>query len=177
MYPGHFAAGLALKTAERRAPTLGLMIGVGFLDLVFGVAEGLGLEGGSLRRLITPWSHSLLMVLVWSALFAAFYLRLGRRVAAVMGLAVFSHWILDLVSHHPDMQAWPYSKWAWGFGDRFGGLGGWFEDLVCAVGLGAYIFWAVRPENRSRRWWATSAVILVTLGLEIWFTTQTPAAV
>ena len=37
MYPGHFAAGLALKVSEPRASTLGIMIGVGFLDLIFAV--------------------------------------------------------------------------------------------------------------------------------------------
>lgn len=66
MYPGHFAAGLALKVSEPKASTLGIMSGVGFLDLVFAVGVGFGVEGRTLQHLITPWSHSLIMAAVWS---------------------------------------------------------------------------------------------------------------
>jgi membrane-bound metal-dependent hydrolase YbcI (DUF457 family) len=167
MFPGHFAAGLVLKAAEPRAPTLGLMVGVGLLDLVFGVAVGLGVEGGGFSHFETPWSHSLAMALVWSFLFAAAYWRLGPRVAAVMGLAVSSHWLLDLVSHNADMQLWPCSRVELGFGPVFGGLGGWLEILVTVAGLAIYTLWARRPENQHRRWGAVNAVIAVALGLEI----------
>jgi membrane-bound metal-dependent hydrolase YbcI (DUF457 family) len=167
MFPGHFAAGLALKVAEPRAPTLGLMVGVGFLDLVFGVAVGLGLEGGGFAHFETPWSHSLAMAVVWSILFAAAYWRLGPRVAAVMGLAVFSHWVLDLFSHNPDMQLWPHSKIELGFGPLFGGLGGWLEIAVTAAGLAVYSLWARRPEIPRRRWGAVNVLLAAALGLEI----------
>lgn len=36
MYAGHFAVGLALKAKQPRAPTTGLLIGTGFLDILFG---------------------------------------------------------------------------------------------------------------------------------------------
>lgn len=132
MYLGHFAAGLALKVAEPKASTLGIMIGVGFLDLIFAVGVGFGAEGGTLRHLVTPWSHSLLMAVVWSAIYAALFARSGLRITAVMGAAVFSHWVLDLVSHHTDMQLWPYSRVELGYGPLFGGLGGWFASF-CSV--------------------------------------------
>eukprot|EP01037_Dinobryon_pediforme_P012349 gene12349-12436_t len=63
MFPGHFAAGLAIRTVEPRAPTFGLMVGVGFIDLVFGVLVPFHIEGGSFSHFITPWSHSLAMSL------------------------------------------------------------------------------------------------------------------
>jgi membrane-bound metal-dependent hydrolase YbcI (DUF457 family) len=167
MYPGHFAAGLALKAAEPRAPTLGLMIGVSVLDLAFGVAVALGVEGGSLAHLVTPWSHSLLMALIWAALFASLYWRLGRNVVIVMAIAVLSHWVLDALSHNPDMQLWPHSKTEIGFGPLLGGLGGWFECLFSLACVAIYIRWARRAENRPRNWPMAASVVAVTYALEV----------
>ena len=44
MYAGHFVAGLVLKTRVPRAPTWGLMVGVGVLDILFGPFVLLGWE-------------------------------------------------------------------------------------------------------------------------------------
>jgi len=167
MFPGHFAAGLAIKTVEPRAPTFGLMVGVGFIDLVFGVLVPFHIEGGGFRHFITPWSHSLAMSLVWAALFAGLYWRLGSRVMLAMFAAVMSHWGLDLVSHNADMQLWPYSTIELGYGPMFGGLGGWLEMLVSAAGLGAYILWARRPDNSPRRWGVVAVVMAVMCVLEV----------
>jgi membrane-bound metal-dependent hydrolase YbcI (DUF457 family) len=167
MYPGHFAAGLALKAAEPRAPTLGLMIGVSVLDLVFAVAVAFGVEGGSLAHLTTPWSHSLVMSLIWAALFASVYWRLGRAVVAVMAAAVMSHWVLDALSHNSDMQLWPHSKIEIGLGPLLGGLGGWFELLLSLACVAIYVRWAMRPENARRNWPLAAAVIGVTYALEV----------
>ena len=167
MFPGHFAAGLAIRTVEPRAPTFGLMVGVGFIDLVFGVLVPFHIEGGSFSHFNTPWSHSLAMSMVWAALFASVYWRLGIRVMLAMFAAVMSHWGLDLVSHRPDMQLWPYSPVELGYGPMFGGLGGWLEMLVSAAGLGFYILWARRPENGPRRWGVVAVVMAVMCVLEV----------
>lgn len=166
MYPGHFAAGLALKVAQPRASTLGLLIGIGALDLIFGLAVMLHLEGGSFAHFNTPWSHSLAMAALWSALYAAWFRKEGPAVAAAMGAAVFSHWLLDLVSHQPDMQLWPYSPIELGFGPLFGGLGGWLEAAVSVAGAALYCSWAARQKD-SRRWAIVAAIILTQLALEI----------
>ena len=52
-----------------------------------------------------PYSHSLVMLLVWSAVFALLYLaiRRGRAGAITVGALVFSHYVLDVVTHRPDM--------------------------------------------------------------------------
>ena len=50
MYVGHFAAGLALKATEPKAPTWGLLLGVGFMDILFGPFVLLGIE----RASVTP---------------------------------------------------------------------------------------------------------------------------
>ena len=167
MFPGHFAAGLAIKAIEPRAPMLGLMIGVGMLDLVFGVGVGLGIEGGGFAHFITPWSHSLLMALAWSLLYAACFYRWGHAIAVAMFAAVLSHWVLDVFSHAPDMQLWPHSSIELGYGRFFGGLGGWLEAAVSALGLLAYIHYARRPDVQPRRWRVVAGVIAVCFGLEV----------
>jgi hypothetical protein len=167
MYPGHFAAGLALKVSEPRASTLGIMIGVGLLDLIFAVGVGFGVEGGTLQHLITPWSHSLLMAALWSVCYGLAFWRAGVRICIVMGAAVFSHWLLDLVSHHPDMQLWPYSAIELGYGPLFGGLGGWLELVICVLGLVLYIGWARRLDNRERRWPVTAFMMAAMYAAEV----------
>ncbi|GGA43185.1 hypothetical protein GCM10011395_11840 [Sphingomonas psychrolutea] len=167
MFPGHFAAGLALKVAQPRAPMLGLMIGVGVLDLLFGIGVMLDIEGGSFAHFETPWSHSLVMALLWSMLYAAWFRARGIGVAAAMAAAVFSHWLLDLVSHHPDMQLWPYSTVELGYGAHFGGLGGWLEMLITLCGVLAYCRWAWRQRDTRRRWGIIALVMGVALTLEI----------
>ncbi len=56
-----------------------------------------------------PISHSLLTLIGWSILFAALYRwRTGyARGAVVVALLVLSHWLLDFVTHRPDMPLWP----------------------------------------------------------------------
>lgn len=54
LYAGHFAAGLALKAKLPRAPTWGLLLGVGFLDLLFGPFVLAGIERASLTPEVSP---------------------------------------------------------------------------------------------------------------------------
>jgi len=89
MYAGHFAAGLAMKAAEPRVPTWVLLLGVGFVDVLFGIFVLLGIE----RVTMTPgqppgfsldfidWSHSLAASIFWSVLFGLAFVRRGRPVA------------------------------------------------------------------------------------------------
>jgi hypothetical protein len=58
------------------------------------------------------------MALVWSAAAAGTYLLVRRdaRGAGVLGLLVFSHWVLDLVTHRPDLPLWPGSPLSVGLG-------------------------------------------------------------
>ncbi len=54
MYAGHFAAALALKAREPKAPTWGLLVGVGILDILFGPFVLIGIEQASLTPGISP---------------------------------------------------------------------------------------------------------------------------
>src|SRR5688572_19025520 len=147
MYAGHFAAAVVLRAKEPEAPFGPLLIGAGLLDLLFGPFLLAGIERASLTPGVTPgfsldyidWSHSLLMVIVWSLLFAALFLRRGRKVAAVMFLAVFTHFLLDIPIHPPDLALWPGSAAHIGF-DLWGKLptGWWFVELAFVLIACAY---------------------------------------
>ena len=123
MYAGHFALGLALKARTPRAPTWAILLGTGFLDVLFGIFVLLGIE----RTTMTPgrspgftldfidWSHSFAMALVWAGLYAAAFVKRGRTIALVLGFAVFSHFLLDLPMHPHDLTLWPGSSTHLGF--------------------------------------------------------------
>ena len=110
MYAGHYAAGLAIKASQPKAPTWALLLGVGLLDVLFGIFVMLGVEHVTVTPGVSPgfsldfidWSHSLAMSLVWAVLFASFFWRSGRAVALAVGFAVFSHFLLDWPMHPAD---------------------------------------------------------------------------
>ena len=171
MYAGHFAAGLAIKGRIPAAPTWGLLVGVGFLDILFGPFVLLGIERASITPGVSPgfsldyidWSHSLAMSIVWSIAYAMCFARYGQQVMTVMGVAVFSHFLLDLPMHPPDMALWPGSTVHLGFGLwRALPTGWWFVELaVLAAGLGYY--WYRSRVDRSFGRYALAVVLTVLL--------------
>lgn len=169
MYAAHFASALALKAREPRAPTWGLLVGVGVLDILFGPFVLVGIERMSLTPGVSPgfsldhidWSHSLLMSLVWSLLFGAAFLRRGRAVAIMMGIAVFSHFVLDVVVHPSDMALWPGSSVHLGFGLwRSMPVGWWFVELATIAGCGWY-YWRRSRADRSFGGRAIAAMVVI----------------
>jgi hypothetical protein len=128
MFIGHFAVAFA---AKRAAPTTSLgtlFIACEFVDLLWPVFLLAGFETVAITPGITqftpldfqsyPWSHSLLMVVVWALAFSAIFFLSKRRwlPAAILGLVVLSHWFLDLVVHRPDLPLAPGSGVKVGFG-------------------------------------------------------------
>src|SRR6185295_2872212 len=100
MFAGHFAVGMAGKRVAP-GPSLAWWIAApNFLDLLWPIFLLLGIESVKIDPGNTaftpldlhdyPWSHSLVMSLVWSAVFgAAYFLRRGRsdgRGALLLGL-------------------------------------------------------------------------------------------
>lgn len=147
MYAGHFAAGLAIKARAPEAPTWGLLLGVGLLDLLFGPFVLMGWERVTLTPGVAPgfsldyidWSHSLLMSLVWSVAYALCFLRRGRTIALAMGVAVFSHFVLDWFMHPADLALWPGSRVHLGLGLwRLLPTGWWFFELAFIFACLAY---------------------------------------
>jgi membrane-bound metal-dependent hydrolase YbcI (DUF457 family) len=155
VFIGHFAVGFAAKRAAPRASLGTLLLAAAFLDVLWPVFVLLGWETVRIVPGITaaspfdftsyPISHSLLLSLVWGALFGWLYLarRHDPRGAVVLGAAVVSHWVLDWISHRPDMPLWP--------GGPRVGLGLWNSIPATAVVEGAMFVLAVWIYLRATR--------------------------
>ncbi len=171
MYAGHLAAAMAMKAKEPRAPTWALALGVGFVDVLFGIFVLAGIERASLTPGVPPgfrldfidWSHSLAMSLVWALLFGALFLRRGRAVALWCGFAVFSHFLLDLLMHPHDLALWPHATTHLGLGIWVWHPPFWwlFEFAFIAACLAYYVVRARRLGSFGGRAFGVVAVIVV----------------
>src|SRR5918999_2329220 len=115
VFLGHLAVAFAVKRATPRVNLATLFAAAEFPDLLWPVLVAAGIERVEIAPGITaftpldfvsyPWSHSLLMVVVWSVGFAAVHFTRSRTSTAAICLAVLvaSHWVLDYVTHRPDM--------------------------------------------------------------------------
>ena len=102
MFFGHIGAGLAAKPLAPRAPLGGLLFATTAIDTLSGLLMIAGIESVDASGASSIyWSHGLFMSAVWStAGFAlAYLLTRDRRTSIVIGLLIFSHWILDFISH------------------------------------------------------------------------------
>src|SRR6266446_3416949 len=133
MFVGHYSVAFAAKSERNRIPLWVLFIAVQFLDYVWATLVLLGIEklrvikgfgaGSMLASYFHPYSHSLIAAILWSVLAAIAYYAIGRRhachystsAALIVGAAVFSHWILDLIAHPPDLAIYD-NTWKVGFG-------------------------------------------------------------
>lgn len=117
MFVGHYSVSFAGKSAEKRIPLWLLFIAVQFIDVLWSIFVLLGIEkvrivpgitaSNALDLYYMPYTHSLLGVLCWSVL-AYVICQLvpslrGVRTGLILAAAVFSHWILDLIVHRPDL--------------------------------------------------------------------------
>ncbi|WP_224367307.1 hypothetical protein [Hyalangium versicolor] len=115
MLLGHFALGFAAKRLAPRTPLSLLLTAPFLLDLVFPLLVLLGWEqmrvlpGESgfltLELVNMPYSHSLLAAVGWAVLMALPYFAWRRdgRGALILAVLVISHWVLDAVTHRPDV--------------------------------------------------------------------------
>ena len=143
MFIGHYAVALAAKKAAPRTSLGTLFMAAQFADLLWPLLLLAGVEhvqpvqseSPFLRLEFTdyPVSHSLTGAVVWSLVLGGLYrlIRGETRGALVVGGCVFSHWILDFLTHRPDLPLWfsggPYAGlglWnsVWGTGIVEGGL-------------------------------------------------------
>jgi hypothetical protein len=158
MFIGHFGVGLAGKKPAPRVSLGTWFLAVQFLDLLWPIFLLLGWEHvrivpglmrmNALDLYDYPLSHSLVGALVWSFLFATAYQLFGRgerdfaarrRSALLLGAGVFSHWVLDVLVHRPDVPVLPHGPYI--------GLGLWnvpaveipFEAGLYLVGIVLYL--------------------------------------
>lgn len=132
MFIGHYAAAFAARAVKPAIPLWQLFIAVQLVDFAwaglvlagiekFRVAPGF-MEASILDLHHMPYTHSLVAVILWALAAGALYALLQRRDGAarmgiIIAVAVFSHWITDLIAHGPDLALW--------FGGPKVGLGLW----------------------------------------------------
>lgn len=106
----HLGVGLAAKRIAPKAPVIVLILAAYAIDFIWAAFYFAGIEHFPEPEPVTtnPWSHGLLMASVWSLLIGliAFLISRNRRAGWVAGLLVFSHWIVDFISH-PMRAAFP----------------------------------------------------------------------
>jgi hypothetical protein len=119
------------------------------------------------------WSHSLFMSIIWSlaGFVLAYLLTRDRRTSIVIGLLVFSHWLLDFVSHPMGMgRELPPDIPLFFAGSPKVGLG-LYNSVAAALitdfgllfaGVAVYLG-TTRPQDRTGTWafWLLIAVTVL----------------
>lgn len=160
MFAGHYGVSLACKGVERRLPLWLLFLAVQFVDILWSILILLGIEKVRIVPGITatnpfdlyymPYTHSLVAAIMWSALVYGGYRMLASspsvrpgRPALLLALAVFSHWILDLLVHRPDLPLYDNSHKV--------GLGLWNYPMPTFVLEAAILFGGMWIYMRSTK--------------------------
>jgi hypothetical protein len=211
MFVGHYGVSFAAKKLDTTIPLWVLFLAVQWLDVVWAPLVLLGIEKvrivpgftrtNPLDLYYMPYTHSLVAAALWSVAAAVVY-RIAKRASApasaLVGAAVFSHWVLDFIVHVPDLPLydntakvglglWNYpvvafaleallllgamAAYAWAVPSRR--LGVMLFGLAM-LGIHAYVFFGPPPVSSS----AAAATALVAYGLFatiIWFLADRPA--
>jgi len=163
MFIGHFALGFAAKRVAPRLSLAALFAAAQLADIIWPFLVALGIEqvridpGNTaftpLDFVSYPYSHSLVFLCVWGVVFGLICAGIvhDRRMVLIAAVLVVSHWVLDWITHRPDMPLYP--------GSIKLGLGLWnsvpatiaVEVAMFAAGVWTYAR-ATRARDASGRW-------------------------
>jgi hypothetical protein len=144
MFVGHYGPSFAIKSFQPHIPLWLLFIAVQLLDVGWSVLVFLGIEKVRIVPGITasnpldlyymPYTHSLVSALAWAvAGIILCRLLLGVRdwsAGIWIGVAVFSHWVLDFLVHRRDLPLYDDAAKV--------GLGIWNYPII-ALSLEAFL--------------------------------------
>lgn len=174
LFLGHYGVAFAAKRVAPRTSLGAMTFAAQFLDELWPILLLLGVEQvrvvpglmatSPLDFVYYPYSHSLLMALMWGAVIAGVYFMLRRygRGGWVLALLVVSHWLLDVPMHRPDLPLWPGSsspKIGWGWWNSVV-LTHLLELVIFLAGISFYVR-ATRALDRIGSWglWAYIVVL------------------
>lgn len=174
MFIGHYGVALAAKKIEPKIQLGWLFAASQFVDILWTLFILSGLEkveihpghtaASPLNFVSYPYSHSLLMAVVWSAaVYGIARLAWSARAALILGAVALSHWFLDVPVHLPDLPL--------AFGDSpMIGLGLW-NSRIGTVALegalllgGMFVYLSAMTPNPPRRKWGMPIFCLILLG-------------
>jgi len=167
VFVGHYSVAFAAKSERNRIPLWVLFIAVQFLDYIWATLVLLGIEklrvikgftaGSMLDSYFHPYSHSLVAAIAWSVVAALIYKTICSRhgrlysnsAPLIIGAAVFSHWVLDLIAHPRDLaiydNTWKVGFGLWNYRDPEFAL----EIALLAIGIILYLVRNVMPAIRK----------------------------
>lgn len=173
MITGHFGLAAGVKKLAPQLPLWTLLLGTFWLDVIFMLVSTLGLESFAPMDpanpaygeviIHAPYTHSLLGAVLISALTGWLAsLRWKKQGGVVIGAVVFSHWMLDLLVHRPDLPILPGNVGSlpllglglWDYPVLSGTL-----ELVLAAG-GIFLYFRSTVERRLNRSRARTASLL-----------------
>ena len=180
MFLGHYGVAFALKRAQPKLSLGTLFVATQLLDLLWGIFVLLGWEharivpeNSAFTRLEFwdyPISHSLVGALTWGVVAAACYYSWPTRdttrhwqAAAIVGVAAFSHYPLDVLVHLPDLPIM-------GNDSSKLGLGLWNHPVATMVaellvfGLGLAVYLALGSKRHRVRPGRLAVLVVVLLG-------------
>lgn len=177
MFIGHFAVGFGAKRAAPALSLGSLILACQLADLLWPTLVLLGVEKVSIAPGDTavtplhfesyPYSHSLLGLAIWAVIAALLYRAFSRvrsRALFVLVAVVLSHWLLDVLTHRPDIPV------TFG-GETKLGLNLWasrpatmaVEGAMFVAGIGLYLS-ATRARDRIGQYafWGVVAFLTIT---------------
>ena len=173
MFIGHYAVALAAKKAAPRTSLGTLFLAAQFVDLLWPLLLLLGVEhvrndpGNTAFTPLDfydyPVTHSLAGVVLWSLLLGILYrvIRRDVRGSVVVAACVFSHWLLDFLTHRPDLPLWFTGSTRVGAG-LWNSVAGTFvvEVGMFAAGIAIYLR-STRGKDRTGLYafWSLIAVL------------------
>ena len=163
MYTGHFAAALFIKASVPKARSWALFVGVSLLDFLFSLFIVLKWESWSKELVSIPWSHSLLMSLVWSLVYASIFSKKDKYVFIALAMAVFSHFVLDFFVHPRHLVLYPSADNLIGLnlGQEPASSGWWFEFLFIIACSVYYLWHAQKNSSFGRRSWLLCGILII----------------
>jgi hypothetical protein len=176
MFVGHYGVSFAMQPTARRVPLWVWFIAVQWLDVVWSLLVLLGVEkvrivpgfteANSLELYYMPFTHglpgSILLSLIFGGIVGLFVAGDRLRTALLVAAASFSHWVLDLIVHTPDLPLYGNSAKV--------GFGLWrnvalsFPLELAVLVIGALMYARARKYKSAKRryvFWGFVALLAV----------------
>jgi hypothetical protein len=180
MFVGHYGVSFAAKSAGARVPLWVWFIAVQWLDVIWSVLVLMGIEklrivpgftqANPLDLYYMPFTHglpgSIVLSLVFGGIVASFTTANRGATFVLVAAASFSHWVLDLVVHTPDLPLYDNTAKV--------GFGLWrqvalsFPLELIVLGLGAWLYARVTTFTSARGRYVFWGFVVLLAALQVY---------